>query len=171
MGYTHYWDLNGQVTNKQKEQMKTAVWELNLLLDRLPKHSTSAGAYYEEEVLRICGGDGTGKAVITDEFINFNGDASKSTDYESFYFNINNAEPAFCKTARLPYDFVVCLTLLCLANNIEGFKFGSDGGLDDWKPAVDFYLDKTAREISANLKESVLGVLGAYDRTEIVVKN
>lgn len=163
MGYTHYWDLNGEVGPKQREQMRVASWELQMLIDKLPEHSTSAGGYYTDEPLRICGGDGTGKAEITDRFIRFNGDAKKGNDYETFSFDIENIEWTFCKTARRPYDFVVCLALICLANNIEGFKFSSDGGMDDWKPVLDFYLTKTKREPTENLKISVLSVLGAYD--------
>ena len=167
MGYTHYWDLKGEVTPETKKQMKTAVWELNLLIDRLPGTTDTAGGYYADEPLKICGGDGTGKPNITDEVICFNGCAKDGNDYESFYFNINNVEWTFCKTARKPYDFVVCLALICLTNNLEGFKFSSDGGLDDWKPAVDFYFDKTGREVTENLKDSMLSVFGVYDNTEL----
>ena len=61
----------------------------------------------------------------------------------------------FCKTARKPYDFVVCTMLLSLANHLENFEFSSDGDKDDWKPVVDFYLKENNNYISDNLKKSL----------------
>ena len=49
----------------------------------------------------------------------------------------------------------VCLTLLALANHIEGFEFSSDGDLDDWQPAIDFYKNYNGGVISENLEKSL----------------
>jgi hypothetical protein len=43
----------------------------------------------------------------------------------------------FCKTARKPYDMLVCATLI-LVNNIapDLLDIRSDGGIEDWEPAL-----------------------------------
>lgn len=159
MGYTHYWNLK-KPTKKTKEQVKTAFDEIAILFDKLPQNSTSAGGYYVDEPLRLHGGDGTGKMHINSEALIFNGDAKQSLDHETFYFDITNlSDFEFCKTARKPYDFAVCVALLAMANHIEGFTFSSDGELEDWKPAIDFYNEKVGY-ISENLKTNVCKLTG-----------
>lgn len=154
MGYTHYWDLK-KTTAQTREQVKTALAEVAVLFDKLPQNSNAAGGYYVEEKLRLFGGQGTGKVYLTDEALIFNGDAKQSLDHETFYFDISNmSDFNFCKTARKPYDFAVCVALLAMANHIEGFEFSSDGDLKDWKPAIDFYNEKVGY-ISENLKLQV----------------
>jgi len=154
MGYTHYWDLKTP-TASTREQVKTAFAEVAILFDKLPANSTSAGGYYVDEKLRLFGGNGTGKMHINDEALIFNGDAKQSLDHETFYFDITNlSEFNFCKTARKPYDFAVCVALLAMANHIDGFEFSSDGGIEDWKPAIEFYNEKVGY-ISENLKLQV----------------
>lgn len=153
MGYTHYWNL--EPTEKTKEQVKTALTEIANLFDKLPKHSTSAGGYYVDEPLRLKGGMGNGKMHINDELLIFNGDAKQSLNHDAFYFDLTNlTEFTYCKTARKPYDFAVCVALLAMANHIEGFTFNTDGTLADWKPAIDFYNDRIGY-ISENLKLQV----------------
>lgn len=153
MGYTHYWDL--KPTDQTREQVKIAFSEVENLFDKLPQHSTSAGGYYVDEPLRLKGGTGTGKIEINHEVLIFNGDAKQGLDHETFYFDLNEmSDFNFCKTARKPYDFAVCVALLAMANHIDGFKFSSDGTLADWKPAIDFYNEKVGY-ISENLKVQV----------------
>jgi hypothetical protein len=154
MGYTHYWDLK-KTTENTREQVKTALTEVANLFDKLPKHSNSAGGFYEDEPLRLRGGVGDGKMHIDHECVIFNGDAKQSLNHETFYFDITNlTEFNFCKTARKPYDFAVCVALLAMANHIEHFEFSSDGTLADWKPAIDFYNERVGY-ISENLKLQV----------------
>lgn len=162
MGYTHYWNLK-KTTAQTRGQVKTAFAEVVILFDKLPQHSTTAGGYYADEKLRLCGGDGTGKLFVNDEALIFNGDAKQSLDHETFYFDITNiTEFNFCKTARKPYDFAVCVALLAMANHIEGFEFSTDGQLDDWKPAIEFYNEKVGY-ISENLKIQVSKLTGLVD--------
>ena len=162
MGYTHYWDLK-KPTADTREQVKTAFAEVAILFDKLPQSSTSAGGYYVDEKLRLFGGNGTGKLLINDEALIFNGDAKQSLDHETFYFDITNlSEFNFCKTARKPYDFAVCVALLAMANHIDGFTFSSDGDLEDWKPAIDFY-NTHIGYISEDLKLNISKLTGLVE--------
>ena len=61
-------------------------------------------------------------------------------DHESFFLTPETTNWNFCKTARKPYDLLVCAVLLS-AYNILGYELSSDGGFEDWQPAIDFYLD------------------------------
>lgn len=156
MGYTHYWNFKSPTEN-YTEQKKKALMEIEVLLERLPKNSNTAGAYYESEPLKIKGGDGDTKFELHEKDIWLNGDAKLGMDHETFYVNLSTpgTEFDFCKTARKPYDFVVCTLLMSLANHLEGFEFSSDGDHDDWKPAIDFYLKHNDNYISDNLKKSL----------------
>lgn len=136
MGYTHYFELKRKAT---EEEIEKVLEEVKNMVKHLPKSSPTAGGYYSDDPLKICGGMGVGKPTFSKEMINFNGDESEGLDHETFHIEFNKPKWDFCKTARKPYDMLVCLCLISLKNNIEGFTFSSDGVLDDWEPAFEFY--------------------------------
>lgn len=157
MGYTHYWNYKTPTQDCQ-EEFKQVRKELRKVMKNLPEFSETAGGCYKDETIVLKGGDGTGKPVIDTKVIYFNGDGSKDLDNETFYFPFRGEELnfAFCKTARKPYDFMVCITLLSLRNNVTGFSFSSDGDKEDWEPAVKYYEEhigelKNKEEILNNL--------------------
>ena len=156
MGYTHYWKQK-RVSTNYKEQANKVLTEVNVLLERIPQNSETAGGHYHDEKIVLCSGDGTGKPDISKERICFNGDEKRCLDHETFHYEFNGetSDFDFCKTARKPYDMAVCLCLLSLANHIEGFEFSSDGNKDDWQPAIDFYLEMNKNYISDNLENSL----------------
>ena len=138
MGYTHYYTYKPKVGDNFK--FKNVLTEIKLLKRNLPENSPTAGGCYGEYPITIRDGVGKGQPEITEEIIRFNGDASQSMDYETFVFKFKEEEQNdFCKTARKPYDMFVCLCLISLANNLEGFTFSSDGDEEDWEPAFKFY--------------------------------
>ena len=92
-------------------------------------------------------------AEINEQIIRFNGDESKGLDHETFVFEFKEEDQSdFCKTARKPYDVFVCLCLISLANNLEGFTFSSDGDEEDWEQAVQIYgeFNKTFKSLTFN---------------------
>ena len=140
MGYTSYWNFKSSTTDK--ENKKKALKEIKKVLRMLPEKTTTAGGYSADLPLVLRGGDGTGEPIFTEKEICFNGDDEGGIElsHETFYFNVD--EPSdfeFCKTARKPYDFMVCICLIALANNLENFSFSSDGDKEDWEPAINFY--------------------------------
>ena len=44
----------------------------------------------------------------------------------------------FCKTARKPYDLLVCACLIAAKKELN-YEVHSDGKKEDWQPAIDFY--------------------------------
>ena len=101
----------------------------------------------------IKGGMDEGEPEITPNRIWFNGDASKDLDHETFVISLFSMDTfqsfediaekgtfGFCKTARKPYDFLVCVSLMVFKHHLGAdFKVSSDGGLYEWQPAIDFY--------------------------------
>lgn len=141
MGYTHYYYYTPKVGDELK--MKDVKREILKMKKNLPEFSETAGGNYREHPIKIKNWDGKVLPEITDTIISFNGDGSKGLDHESFVFepNFNSTEKtfSFCKTARKPYDFFVCVCLLSLSNHLEGIEVSSDGDIEDWQPAIDFY--------------------------------
>ena len=144
MGYTHYW--TPKVTSK--EDWNQFVKDVTLMKRNLPRYSESAGGYFGKDasrnskrVLRIRGGMGTGRAAINQKEIWLNGDEKRGLDHETFCITPDIKDWNFCKTARKPYDLLVCVILIH-AHSELGYEVSSDGDLEDWQPAIDFYFDQ-----------------------------
>lgn len=156
MGYTHYWNYKNPKA-EDATKATTIVKEMKKMLLHLPLRSKTAGGYYIDDRIVIKNGVGEKTPVINTTEILFNGDASVNFDHETFAFEFGKQiDFDFCKTARKPYDFFVCACLLSLANHLEGFEFSSDGGFDDWKPALDFYIEMFGDSVSENLTKVFL---------------
>jgi len=101
MGYTHYFTLkskeNVNLTNVQKDVQKVLDEHKNIIQfddnNSKPLNDFTQG----------------------DLCIRFNGIGDDG--HETFYFDTSNTNFAFCKTARKPYDIVVCKVLLILKNH------------------------------------------------------
>jgi hypothetical protein len=142
IGYTHYWNLNRKKVTP--EQFYKAVEEIKKIYANLPKRTNSAGGNYPKHLVKIMGGLGKGEPVFNETKIWFNGNAKNSTEHETMMINLKEDDAwDFCKTARKPYDLLVCCSLIALANNLptDDFSFSSDGGTSDWQPALDLYTE------------------------------
>ena len=120
---------------------------------------------YQDEPLLIRDGDGKGEPHITDTIIRFNGDESTGMDHETFdlglfdmSFNYDQEEMSkdgvfsFCKTARKPYDLLVCVSLMVAKHHLGAdFKISSDGDLAEWQDAIDFYEELFKRKAPKQL--------------------
>jgi hypothetical protein len=148
MGYTHYWTFEPnkvQTTEDLRKKFKRASSYVKNFVRFMDQNKSN--------VYKICGGLGEGKPIISDTEIWFNGDASQGLDHETFSLhwvrpNHHNGHNDFCKTARKPYDLIVCFTLLVFADMFpEAFEFSSDGGMEDdeWQRAVDLYESFTGK--------------------------
>ena len=109
MGYTHYYPQHRDFAPHEWAEL-TAVFRS--MLATLPAHSASAGGYYADQPLVIRGGDGVGEPDGHGRVINFNGDEATGMAHETFYLSRTGRHFQFCKTARKPYDLVVCAVLL-----------------------------------------------------------
>lgn len=110
MGYTVFFTYNRDFTTSEWGQIRAAVIPM---LNRLKQ---------------IKGGDGTGRPIIDNSDIVFNGDASKGEDHETFQLSKCNSGFQFCKTARKSYDRYV-KAVLVVANTIApgALKISCDG--------------------------------------------
>ena len=131
MGYTQYWTFNP--TKKTPEQFKIVLNEVKKIIEAKPEIKVfgwddEKHGFYAEPTLKP-------------EYINFNGDPENDLDYESFMFIPTEKKRNFCKTARKPYDLIVCTTLISLAKNLDRFTFASDGNMsdDEWIQAFQLY--------------------------------
>ena len=139
MGYTHYWSFE---PNKVKDS-KTLLRKFKKASKQIKKFSE----WLPNKGITICGGLGEGKPIFNETEIWFNGDGSEGLDHETF--GIHWSRPTlhgewrdFCKTARKPYDILVCFVLITFAEVFpEAFQFSSDGNIEDneWKFAVEYY--------------------------------
>jgi hypothetical protein len=133
MGYTHYWTprkVNAETWNK-------FLAVCNVLRGELPKSRQFV----------ICGGNGEGEPVFNNEEICFNGTNENDLGHETFFVGKDVDEWNFCKTARKPYDFLVCGCLIA-AREILGYKINSDGQISrEWKPVINYY-EKTIGKLS-----------------------
>ena len=153
MGYTHYW--TEKTTNKKtSNEFVNVCKKLN---KSLPMTSETAGGYHSNDKIVICGGNGSGKPMFTPNLISFNGDNETEMSHETFYVEFGDDEWNFCKTARKPYDLLVCACLIA-AHEILGYEVTSDGDFEDWKPAIKFYLDTiySGKEPDEKLMKKIL---------------
>jgi hypothetical protein len=160
MGFTHYWRFKTPLLEKidkgiTDETFSNISSECKRLCKNLPKHSESAGGYYKEYPIIIKGLDGTGEPTFDEKEISFNGDDATEMSHESFMITADDLkEFDFCKTARKPYDLLVCACLLSFYTHFpkEVFSVSSDGDSSDWEPAVEFYNST----LNANVKNPIV---------------
>jgi hypothetical protein len=145
MGYTHYWYYNPSKaksgTSEPFSKALAAIKEYKALL--------------ESRDLVLRGPMGEGPAELTPEVIAYNGDASEGLDHESFCvereFQATRSGFSFCKTARKPYDTLVCLSLISMFEAFadpEVFSYCSDGSDDEeeWCEAYKVYREVNSKE-------------------------
>jgi hypothetical protein len=137
MGYTHYWEYKPDAiedTEKLRKRFKRASKQIKKFAEFITTNKS--------EVYKICGGLGVGKPIFNESEVWFNGDRSQHMDHETFKIYWSENSNGFCKTARKPYDLVVCFALLTFAEILpEVFTFSSDGTVadDEWQVGCEFY--------------------------------
>jgi hypothetical protein len=134
MGYTHYWYYKPSNTKGEEEGFTRATQRISAYAN-----------YLQAQGINICGPFGTGKAEIDPQHVRFNGDKATGRNHETFSVQLGEILPNegfnFCKTARKPYDTLVCLSLLALQEELgeDTFHYASDGNDGDWGPAYEIY--------------------------------
>ena len=84
----------------------------------------------------------------------FNGNADENLDHETLAIRKGDTKWSFCNTARKPYDLFVCAVLLA-ARDYLGFEVSSDGDLEDWMPAIKFYISTIYAEPPVGIENIV----------------
>ena len=137
MGYTHYL-THTEVT---KEVWSKILKDCRKLYKNMPQHTDTAGGYSAKDALQLGTWDGQKplKTLGDKNIISFNG-YPDPLDHEIFLLHREGSGGfAFCKTARKPYDLMVCACLIVYCfHSRETMDLGSDGEWDDWAPAMTF---------------------------------
>lgn len=131
MGYSHYWSHD---ENLDRRKLFAAMEDVQKIVEAA-----------QVKGIGLAGPHGDGEPMVS-EGIALNGVAEEG--HESFVFPNNPSDPfitksngrlwAFCKTARKPYDLVVCAILLVLKHHLgKQIRIASDGDRteDEWLPA------------------------------------
>lgn len=144
MGYTHYYYRPAELDAKKFRDFSDDV---AFMAARLPEHSLSAGGFYSDHPLVICGWDGKGDPTFDGDEVRFNGNGP-DMDHETFAIE-RVYEPrdwespehrlyfSFCKTARKPYDLLVTAALIAFKHRFgDEVRVSSDGDDDEWREGV-----------------------------------
>lgn len=144
MGYTHYW--RDMPTEHSEARWEMFVEAVEHVYEELPEF---ADGYFEGEPLIIRNWEGKDEPEFSLEGIYFNGDDSKGLDHESFVIERVPSRPdfSFCKTARKPYDLLVCSTLLLYKHFWPEVQISSDGNFEDWESAIEHVKNVTGLHI------------------------
>jgi len=108
MGYTHYWRKPNGVSRNWNNAIP-------IIQRILKKHRNIIQYELDDDADPVC----------NEHVIRFNGIGEDG--HETFLFTNAEEEFAFCKTARKPYDIVVCECLIVLQHFMPELKISSDG--------------------------------------------
>jgi len=133
MAYTHTFQISRRPT---QENWAHLILDVGHLFNTLPSYHDliNLGADVDKGIV-LRGPMGDKKPICNSRRIAFNGDNSTDSACETFLL-VPKVMSDSCKTARQPYDFVVCAALVLGFLHIPSFVLTSDGDTDDWLPAV-----------------------------------
>jgi len=141
MGYTHYWRPK-KADDKTWNEFVAVCKKLHkklpdsiVIADGFGEGSPTFGGILNKDIPRL-----------NSPTIDFNGSEARGEAYETFRIIQNDDEWQFCKTARKPYDLLVCACLIA-AKEILGYEVTSDGDREDWEEAITFYTKVTGKNI------------------------
>ena len=154
MGYTNYWTYNpNEILNTEelRRKFRKAVAIIKEAHKAIKKDKyihvnlKQSNGYYDDNHCIIRGGLGKGLPIINESQVWFNGDEKTGMDHETFdikWFPSGGSVNGFCKTARKPYDILVCVSLLAFKHafdNPDVFSFSSDGDNEEWETAKNLF--------------------------------
>ena len=126
MGYTHYFNHNREATQDEWDQL---VEGTKALFEALPDGVVIAEEYDKPHL----------PPIANAQEIRFNG--VDDLGHETFLLEPHApGNFTFCKTARKPYDLVVCGVLILAHDIAPGLlRIDSDGGIEDgWGEALEW---------------------------------
>jgi hypothetical protein len=145
MGYTHYWYYQpNKIEDKPllREKFGQASKQIQEFADYIDRN----------KMFSVCNGLGEEKPTFNNNEVWFNGDKAEGLDHETFCIEWDTEDRDFCKTARKPYDLLVCFSLLTFSEVFprEIFSFSSDGTPSEplWQNAIKYYEKFTGKKAS-----------------------
>jgi hypothetical protein len=122
MGYTHYWNTKGAMSESEWEAITAAARKI------IAKSTVALAFEYDEPEKKI---------VISKTAIRFNGIGDDG--HETFCIGPDGTDFEFCKTARKPYDEVVVAILQACAVYASRFSWSSDGTREEHADGITLY--------------------------------
>ena len=123
--------------------MEQEVWDRIVkdcveLKRNMPQRKESEGSFYSMDLLVLGDSSGDKLPIFNRNIIHFNG--MDELGHESFALKRKGSNGfEFCKTARKPYDLMVCACLITYYfHSSDTIKISSDGDREDWQEAYDF---------------------------------
>ena len=154
MGYTHYYTH----TKVEEDVWNKITKDCQLLIDGAEKEGVFVDGYGVED-----------KPIVNDDQVFFNGTDEGFTmedhktgepdnSYETFVMNKSGSDFAFCKTARKPYDLIVCACLLAYVYHSEdtmdlrsdGFAGANYPTEDEWYAAEKYFNKITGHDLKVD---------------------
>ena len=160
MGYSHY-----VLRPRELDRARWREWvgDVRQILSNLPARVPQTYPPLDgppvtvQAALIVAGPLGSGQPELNDEFVSFNGGGQVEVGghlnrlwCETFHLDRDLGGEGFpgpdergwyfecCKTRQMPYDLAVTASLIRLAHRFpEGVEVSSDGGPEDWQPALD----------------------------------
>ena len=154
MGYTHYWKFNSDY-EINSEKWKEIINDFNKILDvetNIPENDKYDGTDGMTRLRNILEQDSDQRLEITDKEIRFNGREENDRGHETISLQRKSdkslQDPTdkkyifdFCKTARKPYDIVVCCLLVILKHRLGNMIEISSDGRDGTNDGVYYEVD------------------------------
>jgi hypothetical protein len=150
LGYTSY--INNQPIAHDENKWDMFVEAVKHVASELPQTTDTAGGYHKDDPLVLGAWEGEGGEPVFNEneiFFNGVGDLSHESFFIGRFPDPDRREFDFCKTARKPYDLMVCATLSLYWHFFkdDGVKVSSDGDTSDWEPARELVKKVTGLDI------------------------
>ena len=144
MGYTHYWII--------KDTTK------NLCVPNIAQDVRAILMAGETPIADGWGTPGT-EPLVNEDMVDFNGVGDEC--HEGFSFPPEKGSSTtdvfdFCKTARKPYDTVVCAAIMAVKHHLKGnVRVSSDGDFDEplWQNAYLLYHRALRREVPQQFRK------------------
>ena len=114
MGYTHYFQLDREVTQQEWDSFTKGVYQLIENAWDIPLDT-----------------------AVTAGYIAINGVGEES--HENLFITRKDTRWSFCKTARKEYDAVVTAILILAHYTFPNFALSSDGEWSDWEEGRDLF--------------------------------
>jgi hypothetical protein len=137
MGYTHYWY---KIRNLNTIKFENLLDDFSKLLDQSDEVNNIAegdfhGEFYQDTQIQYNGiGDNQHETFFLER------DTPK-LEFEQWYEHGKNGKTHlfnFCKTARKPYDLLVCANLIIAKKKLgKEIIISSDGSNEEWQEAKD----------------------------------
>lgn len=134
MGYTHYFSSRA-VSERNFKKLTSDMKKVEKFIKTNEIVAEISEDNLPSVVVELYDGFGENKGVqYGKDYFTFNGSEENDLGHENLVIQLGG-DGGFCKTARKPYDIVVCLMLISLKYHMKSSVIRSDGKPNEWSQA------------------------------------